>query len=418
MVSKRFPLLLVVGASLLAVVTPAAAQPATEPAYRLDIEETDWKGTGAQQFYETPLAKYVSDATTKSPINPDYTDRGECLAHRNDAVKPTGWIKNHYAYCHISEDRDISLIELPANKTVSKVYYRLITVGRGAVANDPTAGRRIEFDVFVDEVKVEVQVPGAPSALAVKLAFEMECGGWPTANSCRDQTGRTQERTVAEWNGGQMSFVLTSPVGSGNPAQPDDKAIGVHRLAVHHMPFPPFWPGPVKRYVMEGGFRFDSAQYIYHKGTQYGHGAIFDRVLPRLQLFRSEPGFPQVSEHIWQALNNPGSTKPEVRGKQIPSELHRIYYDGVRRGANNGQAKITCNVYFPGHGSGTGENCDEFPFQTTAEGAAASQYGAPFGQYSAKPVPDTENSIAGNGISVFYGWDRILDGDVFKVIFK
>ncbi len=406
------------GVSLITAVIPAVAQPTTDPTYRLEIEETDWKGTGAQQFYDTPLAKYADEVTINTPIDPDHPDREECLAHRGDAIRPEGWIKNHYGYCHISEDRDISLIELPSGRTVSKVSYRLITVGRGAATNDPATGRRIEFDVFFDELKVEIQVPGAPTALVVKLAFEMECGGSPTPNSCRDRTGRTEERTVADWNGRRMSFVLTSPVGSGNPAQRDDKAIGVHKLAVHHMPFPPFWPGPVKRYVMEGGFRFDSAQYIFHKGTQHGHGAIFDRVLPRLQLFRAEPGFPQVSEHIWQAINNTGSTKPEVSGKRIPDELHRVFYDDVRRQANNDQARITCNVYFPGRGSGTGENCDEFPFQSTREGAAASQYGAPFGQYSAKPVPRGENSLAGNGLSVFYGWDRILDGDPFKVTFK
>lgn len=60
--------------------------------------------------------------------------------------------------------------------------------------------------------------------------------------------------------------------------------------------------------------------------------------------------------------------------------------------------------------------CDEFPFASSYEGAAAPQYEAnyPYG-YSVKYIPGASNSSAGTKLGNWYSFDRILDGDRYYV---
>ncbi|WP_254708364.1 NucA/NucB deoxyribonuclease domain-containing protein [Streptomyces lunaelactis] len=57
-----------------------------------------------------------------------------------------------------------------------------------------------------------------------------------------------------------------------------------------------------------------------------------------------------------------------------------------------------------------GEQCDEFPFASTKEGAGKGD-----GNFSVRYVPQPDNSTAGAGLSAWYGQDRILDGDPYGI---
>lgn len=60
-----------------------------------------------------------------------------------------------------------------------------------------------------------------------------------------------------------------------------------------------------------------------------------------------------------------------------------------------------------------GEQCDEFPFASTKEGAGKGD-----GSFSVRYVRQTDNSTAGARLSIWYGKDRILDGDAYGMLVR
>nr|WP_239085294.1 hypothetical protein [Streptomyces halstedii] len=61
---------------------------------------------------------------------------------------------------------------------------------------------------------------------------------------------------------------------------------------------------------------------------------------------------------------------------------------------------------------GVNRECDEYPFASTYEGAAqhAKDSSKPKDNYSARPLPKTDNGAAGNILKAFMDRNRILDG--------
>ncbi|MBL3671629.1 hypothetical protein JL475_38365 [Streptomyces sp. M2CJ-2] len=54
-----------------------------------------------------------------------------------------------------------------------------------------------------------------------------------------------------------------------------------------------------------------------------------------------------------------------------------------------------------------GQDCDEFPFRSTLEGAASSKW-----DFSVRAVDTTQNQSAGGSLVAFYGSDRVLAWDL------
>ncbi|MFF1696501.1 NucA/NucB deoxyribonuclease domain-containing protein [Streptomyces sp. NPDC058257] len=98
-----------------------------------------------------------------------------------------------------------------------------------------------------------------------------------------------------------------------------------------------------------------------------------------------------------------------MEGRRAP--LHRTYpkFDSASADVSkkNGAAK---NAACAGLSHNTGEQCDEFPFASTKEGAGKGD-----GNFSVKYVPQSDNSKAGGALSKRYGQDRILDGDAYGI---
>jgi hypothetical protein len=111
-----------------------------------------------------------------------------------------------------------------------------------------------------------------------------------------------------------------------------------------------------------------------------------------------------VAQHIYDAQNGGLSIAWGVPTSVNSSggALHRDTSDSDRR-ANNLAACAGVSI-------GPGQNCDEFPFESTYEGAAFQSV------FSAIAVPATANSSQGGLIAAFYGGNRVLDGaDPFYV---
>ncbi|MFJ8969499.1 MULTISPECIES: NucA/NucB deoxyribonuclease domain-containing protein [unclassified Streptomyces] len=117
---------------------------------------------------------------------------------------------------------------------------------------------------------------------------------------------------------------------------------------------------------------------------------------------------------------------PNKTGKNLPGEsplypLHRITSSAdaaskQRYDANDRVRELDCNASTPG-ASAAGKDCDEYPFRSSAEGAARYQYeGAEFKDvFSVRYIDPKENQEAGTRLGAWYHSDRILNWEAFTV---
>lgn len=181
-----------------------------------------------------------------------------------------------------------------------------------------------------------------------------------------------------------------------------------------------------------GGVRFDSAWYLGGIDPPNRLGSIFDRTVPSIAYSATKLDDPKkdvsdVALHIQKALTDPANTYPPKDGKVIPggsasSQVHRLYYgmgptNEARYNENRTFSISYCdsNPEWTGY-KDNGKSCDEFPYASTYEGAAAYLYeNDPSLKFnvSVEPIPKTVNENGGSALASFYAEDRILDKDGF-----
>ncbi|MEV4738636.1 hypothetical protein [Streptomyces sp. NPDC049555] len=184
---------------------------------------------------------------------------------------------------------------------------------------------------------------------------------------------------LAGMGGAHFRHTLTVPPGQGKGR--DDVVFGVYLPSVTTY-VPPGWvqdsPSVGRPFVLAP--RWDAAPYLSNSSGPNRGGAAFS-IEPELRFSASDSAAEKgVARHIKDAYDNPSQTRPLAPSKDIPGRvakrpLHRLYYDTARRKRNNTIAVENCKAYFgenytksdlPGHSN----ECDEFPFATTYEGAA------------------------------------------------
>jgi hypothetical protein len=181
--------------------------------------------------------------------------------------------------------------------------------------------------------------------------------------------------------------------------------------------------------------RCDSATYFNLGKAKYPKACVFSEVTPRLTYTLGSTHH-AVAEHIDAAHNRPNTTYPLLaapgvpwpRDKSIPGKyiagnpnapgLHRITkaLHPTESKANKDNKDGACFKTGPERhkyldtGLPTpppkGEQCDEYPFASTLEGA-----GNPRPDFSVKSIPATDNRVAGGMLRKYYVDDRILAWD-------
>ncbi|MEU9005375.1 NucA/NucB deoxyribonuclease domain-containing protein [Streptomyces sp. NPDC048551] len=124
-----------------------------------------------------------------------------------------------------------------------------------------------------------------------------------------------------------------------------------------------------------------------------------------------DPAVDQSARHILDAQQLPERTFPSWAGKTVPGStepLHRLI-DKDKQEKNREKAIATCNDVW-GDYKGTTLQCDEYPFASTKEGAAA-----PGNRFSARLIDGTDNETGGRKLNEMFTLNRILDGDAFYV---
>lgn len=138
-------------------------------------------------------------------------------------------------------------------------------------------------------------------------------------------------------------------------------------------------------------------------------------VLPVVSYRTGDSAVNESAQHILEAQVAPERVVPAA-GQQIPGRvegpwLHRIFYDTARRDANRAAAVRQCVASNgSGYSQGGVKSCDEYPFASTAEGAANGDT-----RWSARVITAIDNSTAGNRLGTLYGQQAVLDGDSLAV---
>ncbi|MFF9691375.1 NucA/NucB deoxyribonuclease domain-containing protein [Streptomyces sp. NPDC014623] len=181
--------------------------------------------------------------------------------------------------------------------------------------------------------------------------------------------------------------------------------------------------------------RCDSATYFNLGKAKYPKACVFSEVTPHLTYTLGSTHH-AVAEHIDAAHNRPNTTYPllaapgvpwprdkYIPGKYIPENpdapgLHRITraLHPTQSKANKDNKDGACfktgpeRLKYLDTGLPTrppaGEQCDEYPFASTLEGA-----GNPRPDFSVKSIPATDNRVAGGMLRKYYVDDRILAWD-------
>lgn len=184
--------------------------------------------------------------------------------------------------------------------------------------------------------------------------------------------------------------------------------------------------------------RCDSATYFNRGQVNYPYACVFNEAIPHLN-YSKAPGssVQEVAEHIEKAQTRPNDTfpllvppgfPPPPEGKRIPGRyvpgdpdapgLHRIREeaDPAQYLANFQHKEAACyrrgplvdeyeDLWLTNPPLPT-EQCDEYPFATTLEGA-----GNPEWDFSVEAVLQSHNSTAGQQLGAFLTDDRILSYD-------
>ncbi|MBV9384760.1 MAG: CHAP domain-containing protein [Streptosporangiaceae bacterium] len=243
------------------------------------------------------------------------------------------------------------------------------------------------------------------------IQASMDCTLTVAGGACNPAAGNGRTGTLAQWQANNtVSFTFSSPANSGITS---DYLVHAETGVTYQVTAGTFdlsytVPVPVP-------FRFDSAtSYTGRPG-----GAVFNDAVPTLTFNAADPGITQSANHIQTALNNPAATWPQVTPKPIPGGGRNLNdfltrtTDAARINSNRGAADTACAQavnfgFFPAPTAG--QQCDEFPFATTYEGASAGNL-----LYSVRYISGADNQESGNRINGFYRANRMIDGDEFAV---
>jgi hypothetical protein len=177
--------------------------------------------------------------------------------------------------------------------------------------------------------------------------------------------------------------------------------------------------------------RCDSAA-DFRAGQQ--KACIFNEVIPHLSYDINDQDVREVARHIRIAQDHPNDTYPKLtptdpqpRDKKIPGKfsasngnsagLHRIVKEDPEYKDNGDHKDGACygtgpysDLYLglglPQPPQSGVEECDEYPFASTLEGAAN-----PVWDFSVRAVLDFQNSTAGGRLGQYYFGDRVLRYD-------
>lgn len=373
---------------------------------QLRQEDRDAKATYRSDYGPPQL---TAQGWSPPPFEYDYiTGPDECHEHADVAGSDDGWIKNHYAFCRIMKGEKGDRICVLNQCVTVKSTFRVTILGFGSERD-----RAVRFVTFVDDIVSNT--PALKEATFLKL--DLECVALLNGDECTEDPRQPTdlEKSLAEWErvpAYATRFTSTAP--ALTPENPN-------RLG-----YMDFWSRATARVVGLPGsqpqtkdsppqkVRYDTVNYLNLNGN---NAAIFSRVKAVMHIPVSRPEFAAMTEsaaHYRLAQQSPQLTIPRIDGKTIPGavngeSLTRWYFNNTNQ--NRAEAVKACVAEWgSGYAEGGKYQCDEYPFNTTHQGAARGD-----GRFSVSRISGPDNEAAGTWLGAWYSYDRILDSDAFHV---
>jgi hypothetical protein len=365
-----------------------------------------------------PLATPAATPPRRPPPVPDGEDVTKCLSE--GAHNEFGRVYNRFMWCQRWE---LEAKRFTSGSTGTRLVASM-TMQFSAVAYGRDDGKRGITVFFRGDSATYWPTPKGYIRPESMLYQRVGCYG---ESGCGENAAHTAMQ-IKDWIGRWTSFELTSD-GTGSTL-PD-------KVRRHEW----FFNG----YVIDSWnlrlgdrnsprriIRCDSATNF---GLQRRGACIFDDVTPHLQYSLNDDKVDEVAKHIKCAQDEPFCvrdgepfrTYPRTGGpKFIPGRfdpadrndqraLHRIKASrsnpDPRYTSNRNTVRSTCatlptDIY----DTSIGQECDEYPFASTAEGAACCEPPAFDWDFSILGVSKSDNGCAGNALKKYYRDDRILYG--------
>jgi hypothetical protein len=397
------------------VASPASAGP-TEPS----TPDYAWQVTSAPAPAAQPPAgpapqltpRLRTPADARSQRAEDEEDfKTECL-NRPESRTPAGWTRSRFEQCFIGS-RTVDLRSRRDGSSVAKIVFQY-----SLLAFPVDTERRVDYLFDFDTFTTSGGEPLPVTTLSVDF---MGC----TTNVVCSKTPTGRSELVPDWKTApsrRYEFAITSPNGVG---EGDWKIIrGLMQLNMSVVTAAPDILPWTESAMANSRVRFDSAGSKLGQGKF--NGAIFSDHVPTLEL-HTGPGSNHVEEarHVYDALYNPKRTFPSLLNKSVPGlagkPLHRLMNDALKDRNTRLAINVCVDVWGEEYPSNGTNQCDEYPFKTTYEGAATSTGATeqnPGGgneklwHGSSRPIDADQNGEGGNVLALFYGQNRVLDENV------
>lgn len=350
----------------------------------------------------------TAEAATAAPLRQPTTAalaaeaddlRTECADHP-EANSQTGWVKSRFETC----------VHQPVNLTLKRANGEILghlTFDLWVLGFAYDGSRRVDYVSSIENI-VPVSVSGDDPAtwvLSQQYSDTVNLGDSGTNPVITPPTDTLRSAPLAEWVAvPQWTVTYTSPDTGGY--DPTNSQIVAGRITLAMTITSPTAVPWIEPDMAHSDIRFDYAGPVAGKYQ----GTVFTGARVELQLSLSDPEVDQSARHILDAQQFPERTFPSWPGKTVPGAqepLHRLT-DTAQRDANRDQAIKTCKDVW-GDYSGTGLECDEYPFASTKERGEGNL------RYSARLIDGTDNGKGGNRLNAMYTMNRVLDGDAFYV---
>jgi Deoxyribonuclease NucA/NucB/PKD domain len=359
------------------------------------------------------------DAAYKLPKSPRKKDVDDCLSG-SDADSDGGRTMNRRVWCQKARLRaDLWSLDSSGDPVEHEGtnYISYVTI---AYATNSAREVRVFFRSVEGSAEYDDWGPYDNAFVAPKMrllvaptcSFETECAPDPSQYI----------RTYDVWNADDRWL-------SWDVADTADETSGPDRVTNTHHKLRFMVSGNHDGYEYESKpfetaahpVRCDSADYFTWGGRDYPDACVFPDVVTRLQ-YAIGGKADAVARHI-ECAQDPscnGATYPSQEdAKNIPGGFAGPWWDspGLHRGdwgdgaANRSEVRKACKRRAPYQKTGLppskqpgkDEDCDEYPFASTIEGAASEDW-----DFSVRAVPAPDNQSAGGTLSYFYFSQRIL----------
>ena len=396
------------------------------------IAENQQSFTESSTLDQPGTASRAAASGIDLPTSPLESDQDDCL-NSTGADSDHGRVYNRSLYC-LKSDTTVHYWKID-NKgvPVEEVGTTTISFLMMAYGSRQSRSIRVFFKTVERSADYEWDWDEQAKAPLQHLMVDVRCVSNVVADTRCVLGGHATSKTFSAWNDGSdwVSWDITS-------TKPSLEESGTDHLWLHNWEVT-FQSGledefrtVVPGHTASRAIRCDSAAYF--KSPKQPEACIFNDVIPHLEYSTADKGpkpsdgVAEVAEHIRAAQNNPNGTYPLVspaRDKKIPGKytgsrddppLRRIAKSDVQYEQNGDHKTAACygtgtpelrDKYFglglPTRPDTSHQDCDEYPFAITREGAAN-----PIWDFSVRAVNNRQNRRAGQRLGQYFGHDRIL----------